>query len=361
MRVLVANSLLRDLARVFEQLRPRQKFLPQRHPPRPLDFFPIDLIDQFCNAVVHGEHTTFDRKIANHGNPRRSNPGKTIAAIFQRTFPSGQGMFGAMKNPFPGMNPWLERNWQEAHSSLAIYSRDQLQRQMPAGLRVRVEKGVAVDSEERRGRMRPDVHISQSWDGGSGGVALAEPEVATGLLVIEEPPPQRHLEIVDADGRLVTAIEFLSPWNKTPGDGLADYRAKQRTYLSARVNLVEIDLVRRGEFALAVSRSNVPRPFPPYMACVFRGAQPKERQIFPIGLRDPLPRLPVPLRPTDREVALDLQPLLDLCVINGAYGPADYARPADPPLSDEDAAWAATILRAAGMGGGSNVSQSGGQ
>ena len=258
-------------------------------------------------------------------------------------------MFGVMKNPFPGMNPWLELDWQEVHSRLVIYSGDQLQSRMPDGLRVRVEKGVSVDSGEGRGRMRPDVHVSEAWDGGTGGVALAEPETDVGLLVIEEPPPQRHLEIVDAGGRLVTAIEFLNPWNKTPGDGLADYRAKQRTYLAARVNLVEIDLIRRGEFALAVSRSNVPRPFPPYMACVFRGTRPKERQIFPINLRDPLPRLPVPLRPTDREVALDLQPLLDLCVVNGAYGPADYARPADPSLVGEDAAWAADILRVAGF------------
>lgn len=87
-----------------------------------------------------------------------------------------------MKNPFPGMNPWLERNWQEVHSRLVIYSGDQFQSQMPGGLRVRVEKGVAVDSEERRGRIRPDVHISESRDGGSGGIALAEILRAAGFM-----------------------------------------------------------------------------------------------------------------------------------------------------------------------------------
>ncbi len=243
-------------------------------------------------------------------------------------------------NPFPGMNPWAE----DEQLPLLVYSSDQLQARMPPGLRVRIVRTDLQSTGETSGD-RAELPDQTDRD------TAQSAEPATGLLVIEDPPPQRHLEIEDADGRLVTAIEFLSPSNKTPGDGLADYRAKQRTYLSARVNLVEIDLVRRGEFALAVSRSNVPPPLSPYMACVFRGAMPKERQIFPIGLRDPLPRLPIPLRPADREVVLDLQPLVDLCVVNGAYGPADYARPADPPLSEDDAAWAAAVLRAAGLAG----------
>ncbi|MEO8350557.1 MAG: DUF4058 family protein [Chthoniobacteraceae bacterium] len=259
-----------------------------------------------------------------------------------------------MKNPFPGMNPWLELDWPEAHSSLVVYSRDQLQDQMPPGLRVRVEQAVAIDSEAGRGRARPDVHVSKAWKEDAAGTAVVnETEERAGLLVIEDPPPERHLEIVDAHGVLITAIEFLSPRNKTPGDGLADYRAKQRTYLAERVNLVEIDLVRRGSFALALTQSNFPaQPLPPYKACIFRGSRSREREVFPIGLREPLPRLPIPLRAEDREAALDLQPLVDRGCVNGAYGARDYERPLEPPLSAEDAAWVEECLRAAGLRSG---------
>ena len=41
-----------------------------------------------------------------------------------------------MKNPFPGMNPYLEPHWGDVHASLVIYIRDQLQRKLPAGLHV---------------------------------------------------------------------------------------------------------------------------------------------------------------------------------------------------------------------------------
>ena len=51
-------------------------------------------------------------------------------------------------NPFPGMNPWLESHWGDIHTSLTTYARDQLQPQLPAGLRARVEEYVAVEAEE---------------------------------------------------------------------------------------------------------------------------------------------------------------------------------------------------------------------
>ena len=41
------------------------------------------------------------------------------------------------KNPFPGMNPWLEAHWGDVHTSLTTYACDQLQPQLPAGLRAR--------------------------------------------------------------------------------------------------------------------------------------------------------------------------------------------------------------------------------
>ena len=256
-----------------------------------------------------------------------------------------------MTNPFPGMNPWLELDWPEVHTRMIVYSGDQLQEQMPAGLRVRVEQDVVIDGEDQRGRLRLDTHVVHSWDGPTDSSTLLEASSASvGMLVIEDPPPQRHLEIFDAQGVLVTAIEFLSPTNKTTGDGWDAYKSKQRTYLEARVNLVEIDLIRRGIFSLAMQESSFPvQPPPPYKACVFRGQKPRQREAFPIPLRDRLPRLPIPLRPSDREATLDLQPIIDRCCIYGAYGAADYQRALVPPMLAEDQSWLASRLQAVGV------------
>src|SRR5207244_981133 len=86
-----------------------------------------------------------------------------------------------------------------------------------------------------------------------------------------------------------------------------------------------------------------------YFGCIYRARTPAQRQVFPISLREPLPILPVPLRPTDKEITLELQPLIDEACVRGAYGPSDYAQRLEPPLSAEDAAWAEALLRQHGL------------
>jgi hypothetical protein len=56
----------------------------------------------------------------------------------------------------------------------------------------------------------------------------------------------------------------------------------------------------------------------------------------------------VPLRVGDKDVALDLQPLVEKAYVEGAYDDIDYRRECVPPLEGEDAAWADELLRAAG-------------
>jgi hypothetical protein len=45
------------------------------------------------------------------------------------------------RNPFPGMNPFFEQRWRDAHTTLITYSRDALQEHLPPDL-------VAVTEEE---------------------------------------------------------------------------------------------------------------------------------------------------------------------------------------------------------------------
>ena len=69
-------------------------------------------------------------------------------------------------------------------------------------------------------------------------------------------------------GEVITAVELLSPTNKRPGEGPAQYEAKRRAVLRLRTHLVEIDLIRAYEpmlvygnghhshYRILVSRSN---------------------------------------------------------------------------------------------------------
>lgn len=66
-------------------------------------------------------------------------------------------------------------------------------------------------------------------------------------------------------------------------------------------------------------------------------------------LRERLPAIRIPLRPTDPDVPLDLQALIDRCYENGRYDDLDYTREPDPPLDPPDAEWAEALLRGKGL------------
>ena len=69
----------------------------------------------------------------------------------------------------------------------------------------------------------------------------------------------------------------------------------------------------------------------------------------PMPLRQALPNLPVPLRPTDKDVVLRLQPLLDDCYRDGRYQRLNYHPDPVPRLGEADARWADSILKDKGL------------
>lgn len=159
------------------------------------------------------------------------------------------------------------------------------------------------------------------------------------------------MQIIDLStgGRVVTVIEFLSPSNKVPGMGRVQYQKKQRECRDADVNLVEIDLRRTGERELRYPSANLPRDYQtPYLACVYRGFGASRGEIYRMPLRERLPGIRIPLRPTDRDAVLDIQALVDQAYREARYDDIDYSAPIRPPLEPEDAAWAEGLLRAAG-------------
>ena len=268
-----------------------------------------------------------------------------------------------MPSPFPGMNPYLERAdlWPDFHGTFLFLLRSALVPQVRPKYVVRAEMRVVLDpadavagvdgddpatSPARRDR-KPDVsvmagdpHAEVAARGGGGGVAtLPSPaEVQFVLPRGAEPWEQASMEVRTRDGDdLVTAVELISPTNKV-GPGRRDYQEKRRDYARRGANLVEIDLLRlAGPIAL--------RGAPPsaYRAAVARPEQWPAVRVWPIGLRDPLPTVPVPLRPPDPDATIDLQAVLHRAYDAAAYGDYVYRREPRPALRGEDLAWARSV------------------
>jgi hypothetical protein len=143
-------------------------------------------------------------------------------------------------------------------------------------------------------------------------------------------------------------VEVLSPSNKYAGPGRELYRQKQRDLAAGTVSLVEIDLLRAGPHVLQLPLARYPPDYrTPYKVCVHRGWK-ATAEIYRVPLREPLPAIRVPLRPTDADAPLDLQALITQVYRHGRYDDIDYTVPPVPPLDPDDAAWADELLRAAG-------------
>ncbi|MBI4659054.1 MAG: DUF4058 family protein, partial [Verrucomicrobia bacterium] len=148
----------------------------------------------------------------------------------------------------------------------------------------------------------------------------------------------------------ITVLELLSPSNKLESDERERYLRKCRSFRSGGVNLVEIDLVRQGSSVFPGSiRDVLHQAGACYGVCVFRVARQSEREVYPIRFRERLPCIRVPLRPTDADALLDLQPLIDQCHERGRYHLLNYRLELHPPLPPEEAAWATQLLREQGL------------
>ena len=143
-------------------------------------------------------------------------------------------------------------------------------------------------------------------------------------------------------------MNFLSPTNKSGGEGQKLYLEKQREVLHSDTNLVEIDLVRSGQRVIAFPEHRIPPEHQrDYVVCVRCAWSIRARELFALPLRQRLPAIPIPLRKTDRPVALDLQAIFDEAYQNGRYDDINYTQPPEPPLDPKDETWADALLKAA--------------
>jgi hypothetical protein len=278
----------------------------------------------------------------------------------------------AMPSPFPGMDPHLEAPhiWPDLHDSLAGELRNELNQTLPspyyARLEMRPELGIIEDHGATH-RIAPDVTIVRNphpaHEVAVGGAAvLTAPRSDVSRFVeyevLSEPIRHHFVEIRDSSQghKLITLIEIVSPSNKRPGPDRHAYERKQRQVLESDASLVEIDLLRDGRRVLPDSGLEtliqaLPQP-PEYLVVVNRawrrGPGASAFQVFPVGLREWLPCIPVPLKENEEELALDLQFAFNRAYDSGPYrrGAVDYSNPpAGPPFNDAAAAWAAVLTQ----------------
>ncbi|MBS1251166.1 MAG: hypothetical protein MAG451_00196 [Anaerolineales bacterium] len=252
-----------------------------------------------------------------------------------------------MPSPFPGMDPYLEGYlWPDVHTALAHKIRQLLAPQIQPKYVARLEISVIEDEsfEAEVGVMYPDVEIveAEPTPEAVGGVMVAEPAAATAPLTI--PVPQVRLVSVEirdvAENELVTSIEIISPVNKREPN-LSRYRQKRERIRNSDVHLLEIDLVRRGSRVWEYSRI----PDVPYVVILTRAAA-STMEVWPIELSDALPSLPVPLRPPDKDVVLDLSAALTTVYDEAYYQLSiDYQQDPPPPaFSVGEQAWMRQLL-----------------
>lgn len=256
-----------------------------------------------------------------------------------------------MKNPFPGMNPYLEGHvWPGLHHNLISQIQRMLQPQLRPKYLARAEKYVVKDNNplSELGIIYPDVGI----------VEQKINEVKEPVLVYQganDPTPPTldfpiyppvkvnipFLKITDtAQRQLITVIEILSPVNKRK-PGFTPYLKKRAELIGAGVHFLEIDLLRRGLRTIEHPQLNQTD----YL-CALTRADTQRREVWAINLRSRLPILPIPLQTGDKDALLDLQKAL-----NEVYEALDYEydvdyqkEPPPPNLTKKNQQWLKTVI-----------------
>jgi hypothetical protein len=143
---------------------------------------------------------------------------------------------------------------------------------------------------------------------------MVEPEVETATLVVDPDPAL----FVAARGRVVAAVELISPRNKDHPEARAVYLARYLSYLHAGAHLLLVDVHRRPlgfsfadalSQALQIEQTACPAP----QAASYRVGEPAPsggrfvaiwRNRLTVGA--PLPRMPLPLS-VHRLIPVDLE------------------------------------------------------
>lgn len=247
-----------------------------------------------------------------------------------------------MPSPFPGMNPYLERDtvFNDFQTSAILVISELLSTQLPDPFDALIGEHLytrELSAEERGFVGHADIAaVADRSSAKTAGIAVS-PAPAYGIVplaVDEEQIP--YLEIRDRESdHLLTVIELLSPSNKYAGADREKYLQKRYEIMKTDANLVEIDLLRGGPRLPLVGM-----PECDYCALVGRATERPRVGIWPIQLRERLPVVPIPLREPFADIRLDLQEMLNTVYDRSGYQRRIYRGNPQPALRPEDASWA---------------------
>jgi hypothetical protein len=211
----------------------------------------------------------------------------------------------AVPSPFPGMDPFLEgaELWPAFHHNLVFSIYMHLMPSLVDRYRARVK--------DRRYVPRP---------------GCAE-------------QTEEFIEIrLRDDDRQISVIEAVSPANKATESGRRAYLEHRRIAREAGANIVEIDLVLRGQPMLEYSREGLPDW--DYAVTVTRSTQPERYEIYTGTLEKRLPRFRLPLAADDRDTVVELNQVFNRCYDQGAFaGMINYRREPTATLSEAQRRW----------------------
>lgn len=253
-----------------------------------------------------------------------------------------------MSCPFPGMDPYIERPdlWPDFHDSLVTNIRGLLQPLLRPKYAALCQDRLYVVEADRS--IRPDVSIVDT-----GGVraskrstAVLDADAPAVFEMVDEEMREPLIHIIEpTTGRIVTAIEVLSPANKRPGAGRKSYLAKQRELRHEEANLVEIDLLRGGKHTVHVNPEQLATLQPyRYVVAVTR-EWPHRNEVYAWPLARRFPRIAVPLDTDEPDVVLDLQAAFTRCWDEGPYPQLlRYDVPPPGEMSPEETEWCRQLL-----------------
>lgn len=219
------------------------------------------------------------------------------------------------------LHDWAELSgWEGMHLLWMSELLRFLKGRLPEGLRAYLGSGPAVAIGAPQ--LRPDVGVREHGSGtraasveSSKASARTEPDVEVAVAALGPTPAL----FVERDGRLVAAIELVSPRNKDRPVARSTYLSRYAGYLIEGVHLLLVDVHRRpAGFSFAdgiAAELQMPadHPLAPPMAVSYRVGEPAASggrllAIWrrPLTVGAPLPSLPLALN-TDEAIEVDLE------------------------------------------------------
>jgi hypothetical protein len=261
-----------------------------------------------------------------------------------------------MRSPFPGMNPYLEHPalWSSFHLRLIGAVLSSLDSALPSRYYTEVKtqtyqvlEGSEEDEEGQWVRNRSahlPAHASRAPDEESNMMTVTLPKCPQSVILpIMITLKERHLEVRELGSEaVITIVKVLTPRNKRQGRGRMVYERQRERILSGLSHLVEIDLLRR----------DLPMPMlgtigsTDYRILVSRAQCRPQADLYRFDLSEPIPSFPLPLKPEDAELIIDLQSIVEELFDRARYAQRiDYCQPVPSPLlTSIQQAWVDELL-----------------